>query len=160
MKTHYFDTLCIIDFSNLQSNDNKLQNRLDGLVFKEAVYSWQLIDVNHLHLQLKNNNKCKGFTQIEFHLLLALKYRLMRYYPPGSIPDTPIAFSLCLLECLHFCISSVFLFRQVEGSESRIRAFSDKQTSHFLDPHTYGRHFFKISHLTVGVIPLSFRLQT
>ena len=43
MKTHYFDTLCFIDFSNLQSNDNKLQNRLDGLVFKEAINSWQLI---------------------------------------------------------------------------------------------------------------------
>ena len=50
MKTHYFDTLCFIDFSNLQSNDNKLQNRLDGLVFKEAINSWQLIDANHLHL--------------------------------------------------------------------------------------------------------------
>ena len=53
MKTRYFDTLCFIDFSNLQSNDNKLQNRLDGLVFKEAINSWHLIDVNHLHFTVK-----------------------------------------------------------------------------------------------------------
>ena len=45
----------------------------------------------------------------------------------------PMFFNLNLLECLHFCINSVFLLIQF-SSLSRIHNFSDRQMSHLREP--------------------------
>ena len=85
----------------------------------------------------------------------------------GSLPHAYVAsiFSLLLLWRYlnwwrHAPMSSERLFKLVDGSASRIWYFSLMHTSHRLDPHWYGTHFWTISHDTFSSLPCSRSFQT
>ena len=111
----------------------------------------------------KNDSWYKWLEEINWHknwpTLENSHLNSLMDYPLVHFPFSFTALSLNLLECLHFCINSVFMLMHC-ASAFKIHSFSDKQTSHLLDPHVYGLHFFKISHLIVGVSPLSLSLHT
>ena len=72
-----------------------------------------------------------------------------------------IFISLNLLLCLHFCISSEFLFKVNSGSDCKINNFSDRHKSHLRVPHLQGDERLMISHLIsqLGIGVFLFRLQ-
>ena len=69
-------------------------------------------------------------------------------------------FSLCLVECLHFAISSVLWFIMFLSLLRRIVSFSVRQSWHIRDPVIYLLDFFSMDQLTITSFPLSFSLCT
>ena len=156
--------LSLINLGYFPSNQNRLRSIQPGMSYGgdrskhtcshySLFHQLRIIQMTYYASKMKNlelyHSECTNSQKFQLHKAL---------WGSGSRVHLT-ALSLCLALCKHLFIISDFLLSIVRGSPLRMSSFSERQRSHFLVPHLYGKACLCRVHLTSKGLFFSLRSQ-